>query len=211
LLEGRAVIITLGCGILSLIVARKRAQSQWIRYGVAIATMLLAALAETWIVTFWQPDVGRLDLEWQRTIAKLFAFPLTVRVGQASWYELKVVLVLIDLGGLRILGLESPPFLGVQGYITWSVRLRGAAFLLVLGFYLAAIAALVAGGVLVRTASRRWHRKTLMPAVEDTSIAKNVNRITAEQTERASGTRVLWRLTALCNCNRLVGLGESLH
>lgn len=196
------MIVTISCGVLSLGLTRKRTWPWWFRYGVAMAAMLLAALVETWMAAFWQPDLYRLDLEWQHTAAGLFAFPLKVLVVRGSWFTFDTLNVIVKLGSLNILYLNSPPFIGVQDLIAWATLFRSAAFLLVFGFHLAGVGALIVVSAIIRAASFRWHAKKLMHAVGATSFAKDVNPIAIRQTKSAGYERVFKTLTVSCNCNR---------
>lgn len=102
--------------------------------------MLLLALCETWMVTFWQPDLAR---EWQRVYANIFAFPLVVYPVRATGiiFEGPVHLVIpINCGRFNLFLLESPEVAaGTPDMVFWFTRTRLTAFQILFSFHLIAI------------------------------------------------------------------------
>ncbi len=106
--------------------------------------MLLLALCETWIVTFWQPDLARIDLEWQRVYANILAFPLVVYPVRATASllpsDLVYLEITIDCGRFNLFILVSPEVaVGTPDMVLWFTRIRLIAFQIILSFHLIAL------------------------------------------------------------------------
>jgi hypothetical protein len=101
--------------------------------------MLLLALWETWIVTIWQPDLGRRDLEV--AIAKFFAFPYTVTIREGEIFLVySYIGVLIECGTLQLFLLVSPTVIrGSADMVFWFAQIRMLAFRIIFSFHLIVI------------------------------------------------------------------------
>jgi hypothetical protein len=139
--EGRFVTLTIISGALVFGFLRSRKIRRLFFYITTVGMMLLLALCETWIITIWQPDLFRLDLEWQRAFTNCFAFPFSVMPVRGGLLPGMVQLViLINFGSITLFRLESPTvFHGSGDMVFWFTRIRIIAFQIIFCFHLIAI------------------------------------------------------------------------
>jgi hypothetical protein len=110
--------------------------------------MLLLALGETWIVTFWQPELGGISL-WELVFPNIFAFPLVVYLSRDMWggfthypFNLPPVQlgIAINCGFFNLFRLASPlVYRGSHDWVVWFTRIRLIAFQILFSFHLIAI------------------------------------------------------------------------
>ena len=101
--------------------------------------MFLFAVLETWIVTIWQPDFGRRDLEV--AVAKFFAFPYTVTIRESEFiWGYSYIGLLIACGNLQLFLFVSPTVMqGSAEMVFWFTQIRMLAFRIIFSFHLIAL------------------------------------------------------------------------
>ncbi len=182
--EGISFILTLVSGVLVFGVLRWRTHRKLAPYLVTLGVMLLFAVLETWIVTIWQPDLGRRDLE--DAVAKFFAFPytVTIREGEFLWIY-SYIGVLIECGNLRLFLFLSPTVIhGSAEMVFWFAQIRLLAFRIVISFHLIALLLFMLILTSVDIIYRRFHIR----AVTKHSKAAHEGFSCSSEEERADGS-----------------------